>query len=127
MIEDHGYPDPRAGAVRWNQNLLSNQCGGKIVDLESYMRNGLDRLGIGRIPVKSHPLNATWTGSKTSDVNVQVGYVNFIRTRSLSGNSKVVIAPAILRGCCRRFVVLSHILTQDLDLLSAGKAVRLYL
>jgi hypothetical protein len=34
------------------------------------MRNGLDRLGIRRIWVKSHPLNAKWTGLKTRNVTV---------------------------------------------------------
>jgi len=70
MIEDHGHLYTRARTVRWNQNLLPNQCMGKIVYLESYMRNGLDRLGIGRIWIESHPLYAKWTGLKSRDMNI---------------------------------------------------------
>ena len=47
-----------------------NQCVYKIVYLESYMRNGLDRLGIGRIWIESHPLYAKWTGLKSRDMNM---------------------------------------------------------
>jgi len=70
MIEDHGHLHTRARTVRWNQNLLPNQCMCKIVYLESYMRNGLDRLGIGRIGIESHPLYAKWTGLKSRDMNM---------------------------------------------------------
>ena len=109
MIEDHGHFDSRARTVRRNQNLLPNQCSCKIVYLESYMRNGLDRLGIGCIWIKSHPLNAKWTGLKSRHVNMQVGHVNLIGTRGLSGNTNVVITPAIPRNCSWGFVVLSQI------------------
>jgi hypothetical protein len=74
------------------------------------MRKGLDRFGIRRIRVKSHPLNATWTSPKTRNVNVQVRHVNLIRAHSLRGNSNVVITPAMPRNCRWRFVVLSQIL-----------------
>jgi len=76
------------------------------------MRNGLDRLGVRRIWIKSHPLNATGTGSKSRHVNMQMGHVNLIRSRGLSGNSNVVITPAIPRNCSWGFVVLSQILIQ---------------
>ena len=124
MIEDHGHCETFARRVRWNQNLLPNQCSCKIVYLESYMRNGLDRLGIRRVRVKSHPLNATWTGSKTRNVNVQVGHVNLIRARSLRGNSDVVITPAMPRNGSWGFVVLSQILRQAPTLLRVLKVVR---
>jgi len=105
MIEDHGDSESRTRTVRWNQNLLPNQCSCKIVHLESYMRNGLDRLGIRRIGIKPHPLNAEWTGSKSRYVNMEVRHVNLVRARDFSGNSNVVISPAILRNCSWGFVV----------------------
>src|SRR5215469_496535 len=112
MIEDHGYFESRDRAVRWNQNLLADQCGCKIVYLESHVRNSLDLLGIRCIWVKSHPLNAKWTSPKTRDVNVQVGDVNLIRTRSLSGNSNVVIPPPIPRNGSWGFIVPSQVFMQ---------------
>src|SRR5271169_2534887 len=112
MIEDHGHFDSRARTVRRNQNLLPNQCGCKIVYLESYMRNGLDRLGIGCIWIKSHPLYSTWTGLKSRHVDMQSGHVSLIGTRGLSGNTNVVITPAIPRNCRWGFVVLSQIFMQ---------------
>jgi len=81
------------------------------------MRNGLHHLGIGRIRVKSRPLNAKWTGFKTRNVNVEPGHVNLIRARCLSGNSNVVITPAIPRNCRRGFVTLSQIPMHNRDLL----------
>src|SRR5215469_7025581 len=126
MIEDHGYSDSCARTVRWNQNLLPSQCNCKIVYLESYMGNSLDCLGIRRIWVKSHPFNAKWTGLKTRNVNVEAGHVNLIRVRNLSGNSNVVITPAIPRNCSWGFVVLSQMLMQNRDLLFGSEAVRLY-
>ena len=112
MIEDHGHFESRARTVRWNQNLLPDQRSFQVVYLESYMRDGLDRLGIGCVRIKPHPLNATWTGSKTRNVNVEVGHMNLIRARSLRRNSDVVIAPALLRNGSWGFVVLSQILRQ---------------
>ena len=106
MVEDHGHSETGARAVGWNQNLLPKQCVRKIVNLEGYVRNGLDRLGVGGIGVESHPLNAKGTGSESRHVNMKVGYVNLIRTRSLGGDSNVVITPAILGDRGWRFVVL---------------------
>jgi hypothetical protein len=76
------------------------------------MRNGLHYFGIGRVWIKSHPLNAKWTRSKTRNVDVQVGHVNLIRTRGLGGYSNVVIAPAFLRDRSRGFAVLPQISRQ---------------
>jgi len=112
MIEDHGHLNSCARTVWWNQNLLPNQRSRKIVYFESYMRNGLDRLAIRRIGVKSHPLNAARTGFKSRNVNVQARHVNLIRARRLRGNSNVVITPAIPRDCSRGFVALSQMLMQ---------------
>ena len=99
MIEDHGNFDSRTRTVRWNQNLLPNHRICKIVYLEGYMRNGLDRLGIRCIGIKPHPLNTEWTGLKSRHVNVEVRHVNLVRTRDLSRNSNVVIAPAMPSNC----------------------------
>jgi len=110
MIEDHGDLEPRARTIRRNQNLPPNECGCKVVHFESDMRNGLDRLGIRRIGIESHPLDAEWTGSKSRYVNVEAGNVNLVRTRDLSGNSDVVIAPAVPRNRGWRFVVLPQML-----------------
>jgi hypothetical protein len=109
MIEDHGHFDSCARTVRRNQNLLPNQCSCEIVYLESYMWNGLDRLGIGCVWIESHPFNATWTASKSRHVNMQAGHVNLIGARGLSGDPNVVVTPAIPRNCGWRFVVLSQI------------------
>jgi len=112
MIEDHGHADSCARTVRWNQNLLPNQSSCEIIYLEGYMRNGLDRLGVRRIRIKSHPLNAAWTGSKSRHVNTKMGHVNLIGMRDLSGNSNVVITPAIPRNYNWGLVVLSQIFIQ---------------
>ena len=113
MIEDHGNFESRARTVRWNQNLLPNQSIGKIVHLEGYMRNGLDRLGIWRAGIKAHPFDAEWAGSKSRDVNVEARHVNLVRARDLSGNSNVVKAPAMLGNYSRGFVVFSQMVTQS--------------
>ena len=107
MIEDHSHVDTGAWAVRWNQNLLPNQCTCKIINFERYMWDGLDRLGIGRIWIESHPLNPEGAGLKSRHVYMKVGHVNLIRTRGLRRNSNVMIAPAIPRDRVWRFVVLS--------------------
>ena len=125
MIEDHGHDDPRARTIRWNQNLPPNQCGSEVVNFESHMRNSLDRLGIRRTGIKSHPLNAERTGLKSRYVNVEAGHVNLVGTRDLSGNSNVVIVPAMPSNCGWRFVVLSQILMQT-GISFGPKAVRLY-
>ena len=109
MVEDHGNFEPRDRTIGWNQNFLPNQRGGKIVHLERDMSNRLYDFGIRRIWVKSHPLNATRTGSKSRYADEQVGYVNLVGTRGLSGNSNVVVAPAILRDCSRGLVILPQI------------------
>ncbi len=107
MIEDHRHFDSRARTVQWNQNLLPDQRIFKIVYLEGYMRNGLDRLGIRCISIKPHPLHTAWTRSKSCHVNVQMRHVNLVRTRDLRGNSNVVIAPAMPGNGRWRFVALS--------------------
>ena len=112
VIEDHGHLDSSARTVRRNQDLLPSQCSRKIIYLESYMRNGLDHLWVRCAWIKSHPLHTIWTGSKTRNVNMQVGYVNLIGARSLSGNSNVVIAPAISADRRGGFVVLPQIFIQ---------------
>jgi hypothetical protein len=71
------------------------------------MWDGLDRLGIGRIWIESHPLNPEGAGLKSRHVYMKVGHVNLIRTRGLRRNSNVMIAPAIPRDRVWRFVVLS--------------------
>jgi len=76
------------------------------------MRNSLHHLGIGRVWIKSHPLNAARTGFKSSYMNMKAGYMNLIRTWCLSGNPNVVIAPAVPRGRSRGFVALPRISRQ---------------
>jgi Glu-tRNA(Gln) amidotransferase subunit E-like FAD-binding protein len=107
MIEDHCYFDADAGAVRWNQNLLPNQCACKIVYFERHVWYRLDRLGIRRICIESHPLNPKGASSKSRHMYTKVRQVNLIRTSGLRGNSNVMIAPAIRCNRGWRFVVLS--------------------
>jgi hypothetical protein len=59
------------------------------------MRKGLYGLGVGRIGIKSHPLNATRTGFKSSYMNMETGHMNLVRTWRLSRDPNVMIAPAI--------------------------------
>jgi len=125
MIEDHGYLEPRARTIRWNQNLPPNECGCKVIHFESDMRNGLDRLGIRRIGIKPHPLHAEGTGFKSRYVNVEAGHVNLVRTRDLRGDSHVVIAPALPGDGGWRFVRLSQILMQS-GISFGAEVVRLY-
>jgi len=125
MIEDHGHSEPRARTIRWNQNLPPHQCGCKVVNFEGHMRNRLDRLGVRRTGIKSHPLDAERTGLKSRYVNVQAGHVNLVRTRDLRGNSNVVKSPAMPGYRSWRFVVLSQILIQT-GISLGPKAVRLY-
>ena len=112
MIEDHRNFHSSARTVWRNQNLAPNQRICKIVYLEGYMRNGLDRLGIRCIGIKPHPLNTEWAGLKSRHVNVEARHVKLVRTRHLSWNSNVVIAPAMPGNCSWGFVVVSQILMQ---------------
>ena len=77
------------------------------------MRDGLDRLRVRGIGVKPNPLNTERAGSKSGHVNVEVWHVNLVRTRDLSGNSDVMIAPAMPGDRRWRLVVLSQMLIQN--------------
>ena len=112
MIKDHGYHYSCARTVRRDQNLLPDQRSLKIVHLEGYVRNCLDHLGVQRIRIEPHPLNAARASFKSRDVNAKVGHVNLILTRGLRRDANVVIPPAILGNCGWRLVVLSQVVVQ---------------
>src|SRR5579862_6003077 len=108
MIENHGNFDSRARTVRWNKNLLPNQCCCQVIYLKCHMRNSLHHLGIRRVWIKSHPLDAAWTSFKSGHMNMETRYMSLARTWRLSGNHDMVISPAVPCGRSRRFVALSR-------------------
>ena len=57
---DKCYNDAIAWAVGLNDNVLTNECAFKVINLESDMGNQLDQIGIWSVFPISLPLNSEW-------------------------------------------------------------------
>jgi hypothetical protein len=86
-----GNHDPRAWAVRLNDDILALNRFRQVLNLERDVRNRLDQFWIRGVVFKAHPFDAIRILPVTADVHLQMVEMNLILQRFGSWYAKVVI------------------------------------
>src|SRR5439155_10630271 len=89
---DKGNQHAWTGGVRGDDHLLASDGHVEVIDLEGYMRNGLDKIGIGSALPVALPLNAEGILLVIADGDLQLRKRNFTLERRSRRDADMVIS-----------------------------------